>query len=153
MAAGALTACPSGGTLDQPDRFTTAQGACDALPIFEQSCAGSLCHTSGNRPALGGIDLISPGVAERVLTGHAIAYDLTIDPENCPTEPEPLLDPDNLDQSLLLTKILGTQQCGDIMPPTGKLSEAEIDCMRSWLEHLAREGVPAPEPGPGGAHP
>lgn len=148
----ALAGCPSGSALENPDRFNEA---CDALPIFEQNCAGSLCHSSEDgEPPSGGVDLIAPDLPAR-LVGVAPTYPGVTDAETCATTPELLVDPTNPERSVLLTKVLGTQSCGDAMPipnPPSGLDDASLKCIRSYVFALA-EGAAGMggAPGSGGA--
>lgn len=141
-------ACPQGGDLEDPERFLDPAGeACDAKPIFAASCAGSICH-DGDAP-LGGVDLLAPGVEDRLL-GVPASYANVSNPEDCPEQPELLIDPENPAQSLLLTKIHGTHQCGDGMPvpnPPG-LAANDRDCIESWVQQVIANG---PGSGSGGA--
>ena len=89
--------------------FTT-----DVMPIFKSKCAA--CHGS-----LGGWDATS---YEKVMkTGdHA-----------------PVVIPGDANGSLLAQKLLGTQASGVIMPPSGKLSDAEIEIVLDWIKAGAPE--------------
>jgi mono/diheme cytochrome c family protein len=81
----------------------------DVMPIFEAECA--ICH--GN---LGGWDASS---YEAVMTtGSNAPVVIAGDPEN----------------SLLAQKMLGTQTIGGIMPPSGLLSEDDIQIILDWIE-------------------
>jgi mono/diheme cytochrome c family protein len=82
--------------------------AADVMPIFEAECA--VCHGS-----LGGWDASS---YEAVMTtGNNAPTVIPGDPEN----------------SLLAQKMLGTQTIGGIMPPSGLLSEEEIQIILDWI--------------------
>lgn len=134
------SACP-GGKLENAEEFA---GDCDALPIFAQSCQSSLCHEAEDGEAPSGVlDLVAPGVPERIYNRPAVSYGEVNDPENCPVDsPELLLDPSDVEKSLLLTKLLGTHSCGKAMPvpnPPKALSDSEIACVRSWLRGLIEE--------------
>jgi len=80
----------------------------DVLPIFETKC--KVCHGK-----LGGWDASS---YQTVMTtgDHA-----------------PVVIPGDAQNSLLTQKLLGTQKQGVVMPPTGKLSEAEIQVILNWI--------------------
>jgi mono/diheme cytochrome c family protein len=45
----------------------------------------------------------------------------------------PVVEPGDPDNSLLVQKLLGTQQAGSQMPPLGKLSDAEIQVIINWI--------------------
>lgn len=86
----------------------------DVLPIFEAKC--SMCHG-----VLGGWDGTS---YEAVInTGNNAPVVIPGDPEN----------------SLLAQKLLGTQTEGAIMPPAGKLPDAEIQIILDWIAAGALE--------------
>jgi mono/diheme cytochrome c family protein len=89
--------------------FTT-----DVLPIFETKC--KMCHGT-----LGGWD--STNYETVMSTGdHA-----------------PVIVPGDAVGSLLAQKILGTHSEGAIMPPSGKLPDAEIQVILDWLSAGAPE--------------
>lgn len=143
-----LSGCPTGSDLERPGDFLSEGEGCDALPIFER-CAGSICHSGED--ALGTVDLLSPGVEGR-LVGVPASYANVDDAADCPTEnPELLVDPNDIEASLMLTKLLGTHACGDGMPvpnPPG-LNDAEVDCVRKWIQGLVAAGTGG-APGSGG---
>ena len=88
--------------------------AADVLPIFEAKC--TVCHGT-----LGGWDASS---YESVMnTGVNAPVVIPGDPEN----------------SLLAHKILGTQEEGTIMPPTGPLPDDEIQVILDWIAAGAPE--------------
>lgn len=133
----AAVACPSGGQLQDSDRWV-AEG-CDAPKVvFETNCAGGFCHqVEDGEPPLGVLDLFSPGIAERILPGgaQATASYPDLQGEGCPTTPEPILDVNNVDNSLMMKKLKDEQTCGDRMPPA-QLSDEDIECVRRWLVSL-----------------
>jgi hypothetical protein len=135
-----LSGCPTGGTLEDPDRFVGGT-SCDAKALLQERCAGSICHEGND--ALGGVDLVADGVEARLVGVPASYENVETNPEDCPTNsPELLIDPNNVEASLLLTKLLGTHACGDPMPipnPPG-LTEAEIECLTQWARGLATQG-------------
>jgi len=87
--------------------------AADVLPILQAQCAA--CHGS-----MGGWDASS---FDAVMTtgNHA-----------------PVVIPGNVEGSLLAQKILGTHSEGLIMPPSGRMGEAEIQVILDWIA----EGAP-----------
>ena len=91
----------------------TPSFAADVMPIFEAKCAA--CHGS-----LGGWDATS---YETVMTtgDHA-----------------PVVIPGDAQGSLLAQKMLGTAQ-GLVMPPSGKMSDAEIQVILDWITAGAPE--------------
>jgi mono/diheme cytochrome c family protein len=86
----------------------------DVLPILKSNC--SACH--GN---FGGWDASS---YKSVMESGAHA---------------PVVIPGDSADSLLAQKILGTQKEGAIMPPSGKMSDAEIQTIIDWIEAGAVE--------------
>lgn len=155
LAACVVSGCPEGADLANPDSFF-AGASCDALPIFETSCDSSLCHeTEDGLPPFGSIDLLAPGVANR-LVGQPASYENVHDLAACPTgEPELLINSENPEQSLLLTKLTGQHACGDAMPipnPPNALSDEDIDCVRRWIAS-AIENAPAEGPTTSGGAP
>ena len=117
-------ACP--GTLDRPERFIIDAGpACDVEgTFFKKSCGGSGCHETilgdaGVAPA-NGLDLVSPGVADRITTGKAFACMML-----------PL-------QSYILAKVKPGPPCGSPMPlGQDPLKEADLKCLEDYLAKLA----------------
>ena len=51
----------------------------------------------------------------------------------------PVVIPGNALNSLLVQKIQGTQQIGSLMPPSGKLSDTEIQIIIDWINTGATE--------------
>lgn len=81
----------------------------DVRPIFERAC--SSCHG-----ALGGWDA---STYESVITSG---------------ENAPVISPGDPANSLLVQKLQGTQEVGDIMPPSGQLPQEEIQIIIDWIE-------------------
>ena len=106
----ALTSPTPGGEIEASS--TPTPGAVsfskDVLPIFEGKC--KICHGK-----LGGWDA-SSYLTVTTTGDHA-----------------PVVIPGDAENSLLAQKLLGTQAEGIIMPPTGKLPEAEIQAILSWI--------------------
>jgi mono/diheme cytochrome c family protein len=82
--------------------------ATDVLPIFQASC--TICHGT-----LGGWTATS--YSSVMTTGNG----------------GPVVIPGDAANSLLVQKLKGTQQNGSIMPPTGKLSDAQIQVIIDWI--------------------
>jgi hypothetical protein len=88
--------------------------------VFVPKCGGATCH-GGTAPQQG-LDLVSPGVASRVvgLTAKGCAATLA--------------DPDDPAASLLYTKLAPNPPCGSQMPLAQlPLSQAEADCVLEWI--------------------
>ena len=137
MLAAALAAAGCPGSLTDPSRFR--EGAeCPDVPaeIFATKCAAGPCHAAYTPAA--GLDLITPGVAER-LVGEPAAG------EEC-AGMGTLAVPDDPEASLLYLKLTGTPPCGAAMPLLAEpLSDKELSCVRDWI---AAQG--APDPGDAG---
>jgi hypothetical protein len=137
-----LTGCP--GTLDDRARFLVDAGssgngtgggdartmaeagasadACGDVVtrIFIPSCGGTGCH--GSTGAQQGLDLVSDGVASRVVG---------VAGRECPT---PLADPTNPQASLIYQKLSATPPCGAPMPlARPPLSIADAACVLAWI--------------------
>lgn len=120
-------------------------GSCDIqalLALPENGCSNAGCH--GER-FQGNLDLSSPGVEGR-LRG------VPSQSEACGGEL--LLDPENVDNSLLLRLIdpirFGSSPCGVMMPfgsQTG-VSATSLRCFESWLKAIAQGKPPEPETPP-----
>jgi hypothetical protein len=133
---GGLAGCPA--SLSDPGEFESDAGhpateseggapACADVPtvIFQQSCGTVGCHTSSS-PAQG-LDLVSPGVASRLI--------------NVPETEMPalgllLIDPAKPQDSVILTKLqASTVPYGAVMPFGGKpLSAQEVACVAAWID-------------------
>jgi hypothetical protein len=88
--------------------------------IFAGSCGGTGCHSAVG--AQQGLDLVSPGVASRVV-GVAAKQCLQV-----------LADPANPEQSLMYTKLLTRPDCGAQMPlARPPLSSKDVACVRDWI--------------------
>ncbi|MCL5612038.1 MAG: c-type cytochrome [Chloroflexi bacterium] len=97
-----------------PTPSATPSFTADVLPILKNKC--SACHGSS-----GGWDASS---YKSVMESGANA---------------PVVVPGNAANSLLVQKIMGTQKDGMLMPPGGKLSEAEIQIITNWINAGALE--------------
>lgn len=145
-----LSGCPSGAPLLNKDDHLVIEN-CDPLPLFEQHCQSDGCHElgdAGEQPD-GGVDLLSPGVAAR-LVGVPATYPDVPETEGCPDPPELLIDPNNWEASLLWTKLNNTQACGDGMPIPHAVSafdETQMACVEDWIKGLIAE----PNAGTGGS--
>ncbi len=146
MTIGALlmTGCPEGADLKDPNRFAEA-GPCNAKPIFESACAGSICHgpAEAGETLTGTVDLISPGVEQRLLNQRATYANVEEDPEACPTDsPELYIDSSDIERSLLLTKLTGGHACGARMPlGPFPLDASDINCIHEWTEAVIADAA------------
>jgi hypothetical protein len=87
---------------------------------------------------------------ERRLVNVPASYHHVSDPSLCPTEPELLIDPLDIEQSLLIKKLTGEQICGEEMPKfpypewgatnnPGEQREQLVSCIREWVALLAED--------------
>lgn len=116
-----------------------------ATPIFENNCSGIACHSpnTSNGTVVGGIDLVSPGLPERLYNQPA-SYRNVANPSSCPTPPELLANSSNPSASLVLTKIYGEgYACGDGMPlPISLLGLApeQLECLTDYINAVILAG-------------
>ncbi|MET0792576.1 MAG: hypothetical protein ABW061_13730 [Polyangiaceae bacterium] len=88
--------------------------------VFAPSCGDSGCH--GAVAPQQGLDLVSPGLAERVVGVAGTACVST------------LADPTNPESSLIYTKLLPTPGCGAQMPlARPALSAEDTACVLAWI--------------------
>ena len=123
------------GDLDAGDQPDANNGPCGDVVtrIFVPSCGGTGCH-SAMAPQQG-LDLVSPGVASRVVGVIA---------KGCPVV---LADPANPTGSLMYEKLAPAPPCGAPMPlARPPLSDADAACVFNWI---VAQGAPAG--GSGGA--
>ncbi len=148
-----MAGCPTGAELEDPDRFKTVGGFCDAKPIFEKSCGlGTTCHEEDadepDKQILGYIDLITdtpenPLVAR--LVDQPANYD-TVDfnKDQCPvSNPELLVDSQNPNESLLIKKIEDRQACGRRMPygVSPGFTDESIACIKDWVDGIIAQNA------------
>ena len=129
VALAVLAGCP--GKLNDKARFLVDldaggdagdAGPCGDVPtrIFVPSCGSNGCH-SATAPQQG-LDLVSPGVASRVVGVQAKVCAGT------------LADPDNPAGSLLYTKLATRPACGAQMPlAQPPLGNADAACVLDWI--------------------
>jgi hypothetical protein len=111
------------GTTEEPMMESEPELNCDIPELFVQRCNGESCHGSGTASAAG-LDLISPGVEDRVSGVPSTGCDGL------------LADLSNPQASLLYTKVT-EPVCGVLMPMGSEpLEEDELTCMEYWLSGL-----------------
>ncbi|HEY6459879.1 MAG TPA: malectin [Polyangiaceae bacterium] len=95
-------------------------GGCEDVPsLFVASCGGTGCHDATSKAQA--LDLVSPGVASRLVGVHA-------------TEGAGLLiDPSNPSASVVYTKLLASPPFGARMPTGSKLDDTTIGCVYDWV--------------------
>jgi len=129
---------------------------CD-LPAVIEFCGGAACHYDNAAvdvaSSLALWDRQAGQMVEDVharLVGVPASYRNVPDPENCPPEPELLVDPSDIERSLLLRKLGATQQCGVEMPKfpypewgtvanPGPQREQFVECIRAWVSLLVED--------------
>jgi hypothetical protein len=148
-----LTGCPSGSDLEDEDRFPGNSGGsgasggsggsggsgsceqCDVQASLKEACTNDGCH--GSNVYGGGLDLVSPGVEQRLIDQAAWTMRATevSDPDSCDLT-EKRVDSADPARSVLIHKLLGTQSCGQNMPaPPYKFKDdanADIQCLTRW---------------------
>jgi hypothetical protein len=75
--------------------------------------------------------LEGPNLGERLSQTQA-QYQGVTNPKSC-VPGNWIIDRDNPENSLLLKKVLGTQECGDSMPQGTGLSGDARECIRNWV--------------------
>jgi len=110
------SSCDVGTLTDGPE--------CDVPKLLSDKCSGSICH--GAQDPAAGLDLISPGVVDRlaVVWGSGDCSE------------EVLLEPGYPDNSLLIEKVSSeSPSCGFEMPPGGPaLTSFQVACLRRFVE-------------------
>jgi hypothetical protein len=101
----------------------TAPPACVTM-TFKAKCGTAGCHDS---KMLTGIDLVAPGVTERLVDQDSNSAGVCKDRVYISTGGDP---------SLLLQKLTTTPPCGSPMPLVGTLSASEKKCITDWVTSL-----------------
>lgn len=129
---------------------------CD-LPRVIEFCGGSTCHYDNAAPDVASELVLWNRQANRMiedvearLVGVPASYRNVPDLENCPLEHELLVDPTNIENSLILRKLEARQLCGVEMPKfpypewgtvatPGPDRAAFVSCIRSWVALLVED--------------
>lgn len=110
--------------LEDAGNVSTDAGPCGNVitRIFVPSCGDTGCH--GKSAPQEGLDLVSPGVASRVVGVMGKGCAVT------------LADPSAAEQSLIYTKIsTTTPSCGSAMPlARAPLSDDDVACVLAWIK-------------------
>lgn len=143
----------AGALPERPPAFERVN--CD-LPAALAFCGGGTCHYDSSQEFGSDLALVNrdshellSDVEERLLNVPA-SYHNVSDPSTCPAEPELLIDPVNIEQSLLLKKLTGEQTCGTEMPKfpypewgatnnPGDQRGEFVACIREWIALLAED--------------
>ena len=107
----------SGCEIDIPGRAPEASLSWIQENVFDAYCTS--CH--GNSLAQGGLNLASRKALANLLDKKATASTLK------------RIDTQNPENSYLLIRLEGSNG-ESVMPPSGKLNQAVIDSVRSWIE-------------------
>lgn len=119
---------------------TVAFSGCDVNAAMV-SCQGPACHgRPGAESAVtlsAGLDLFST-TRETDLLDRPATYEGVPEEDlpNCPSPPELLVDTENVDRSLILTKLDDTHACGLAMPIGSPIANEDAQCIRDWLHFL-----------------
>lgn len=101
------------------------QASCDFNALMTAKCGSSGCHGGQAGQLATGLDLTSPNLASRVANQNG---------KNGCAEYK-MVDTDNPDQSALYL-IVTNKPCGVRMPIGGAMSEAEQNCVLTWIQSL-----------------
>jgi hypothetical protein len=149
-----LAGCP--GNLENPQRFEAASDTGPGVPscltaVFSAHCGTSVCHSPGSMPG-GDLDLLSPGVASRLINVTADHADVDMD-GGTTCVPDKYVDTQNPAASWLLLKLNGGEgTCGLAMPETGNaLSTTELKCVSDWIASVAADAGTTETGGSGGS--
>jgi hypothetical protein len=122
------------GSLQDPERFdagTPSGFVCASLNVpvksdlLARKCTAG-CHSAA--AAMSGLDLESSGVAGRLVNVSTM---------DCPPRVRVLpADGGTLEEMISQS----TPSCGTSMPPGGRLTNAEIDCVVEWTRNLVAGG-------------
>lgn len=118
----ALAACP--GRLEDPDRFVDEGGCPDMeTEYLPRNCSTTGCHAS-DRPAAG-LDLQSPGLAERLVDAESTGCGGVLVPSDVPMS------------GLFRRKLEAAPACGSSMPLGQRpMSVQDRYCFEQWLLKL-----------------
>lgn len=131
-----LSACP--GTLSNPEDFGEApMEVKDAETILADSCGTTGCHDDTTQAQMG-LDLISPGVEDRVVDVPAMAPGCT---------DRILVVAGDPDSSYLIAKLGVLDICGSQMPLLESLTAQEIETLRQWVVDLGDSSGGMPDGG------
>jgi hypothetical protein len=132
-----LAGCP--GSLSNPGDFIDGGSAPkNAEAILADSCGIPGCHDSTPQ-AQAGLDLVSPGVENRVVGVNATGL-------GC--ESDILVVAGDPDGSYLLDKVFNAPWiCGLEMPTVGALSAQEVETLRQWIIDLGGADAGTPDGG------
>lgn len=131
LCAAGLLGCP--GELDNPQQFDQCRIVVErnlfgsAGDPNDSKCGSGGCHNT--KSPQGSLDLVSPGVANRLLTGKSVCGG------DAGTH-APLTD-------FILEKVKPSPTCGDAMPfgMTTGLSAGEYECLEKYINEIKDGGM------------
>lgn len=150
-----------GGDSGTPRTPAHERVSCD-LPLVIEFCGGTTCHYSDVAAEVGSSlalwDRQTNQLVDDVhtrLVGVEATYRNVPDPENCPIESVLLVDPADIEQSLILKKLEARQPCGVEMPKfpypewgtvanPGPQRTMYVSCIREWVALLVEDYNQAP---------
>jgi hypothetical protein len=123
-----------GGTANGGGGSGGAPATCDAPTLVFQvdgmqgGCNGAACHVQGGAfPP----DLVSADVADRLV-------DVPSEGQFC--SGQLLIDSQNIENSLILKKLVADPECGDQMPfGLDPLSDEKAQCIRTWIQSVVAQ--------------
>jgi len=101
---------------------------CQNVPrkVIANNCIGGICHDSKGPPS-GGLDLMAPCVADRLVNVKSRCQDLLY------------IDTEHPEHSFLFDKINNlAPTCGVSMPDRGQMPPDELSCMNAWINAVIR---------------
>lgn len=125
----ALTACEGETPAEGDGAVDGGSEGCDVTEIWETKCDGPGCH--GPDGSGGGLDLLSPGLEDRITLAPSLQCDTL------------LADPSDPQGSELYRKVAAVPMCGSRMPlGLPPLSDDEVACIRDWISGLQPPAPP-----------
>jgi hypothetical protein len=104
--------------------------ACVASALSDNTCLS--CHSTASANLIGaGLDLSGANLGAKLAVTKA-TYKNAANPTAC-VPGNLIIDPANPSNSLLLKKIMKTQECGTEMPPGGQVSADALACLQGWI--------------------
>ncbi len=124
----------TGGASSPPSAFDGL--SCDMRSVLTAQCAAFGCHSAQVPAAF--LDLESPNVENRLVNVPATHEHILDGTQTYCKAGELLVNVAIPEESNMLTKVLGTQSCGGIMPVLPRaMTSADIACYRQWIYRLA----------------
>ena len=106
---------------------TGGSTVCDAPAVMVTKCGQAGCHS--NSLPQGGLDLVSPGVAARLLAAPPPGMNASC-ADNLRTAY--LMPSSNPATGFLFQKLTGSPPCGLMMPELGTWTASDASCLQQW---------------------